>query len=90
MIIERDKSSWIWITIVFAFTLAFVSRVNSEEQHFSPKREQARQILDAAGIKGGLIVHIDCDDGRLTAALHADNRYLVHGLDANWGGNSSP
>jgi len=27
------------------------------------------EILDATGIKGGLIVHIDCGDGRLTAWL---------------------
>lgn len=37
----------------------------------------------AAGIKGGLIVHIGCGDGRLTAALHSNGRYLVHGLDAD-------
>ena len=38
------------------------------------------EILDATGIKGGLVVHIDCGDGRLTAALRANERYLVHGL----------
>jgi len=43
--------------------------------------QQARQILDATGIKGGLIVHIGCGDGKLTAALHAGDGYLVHGLD---------
>jgi len=43
----------------------------------------ARQILDATDVQGGLIVHLGCGDGRLTAALRADDRYLVHGLDAN-------
>ena len=42
--------------------------------------EQARQILEATGVKGGLIVHVGCGDGRLTAALHANESYLVHGL----------
>ena len=42
---------------------------------------QAKQILDATGIKGGLIVHIGCGNGRLTAALHTNNGYVVHGLD---------
>jgi len=42
---------------------------------------QARQILDATGVRGGLIVHLSCGDGRLTAALCASDRYVVHGLD---------
>ena len=46
-------------------------------------RQKARQILDAAGIKGGLIIHIGCGDGKLTAALYADESYLVHGLQTN-------
>jgi len=41
----------------------------------------ARQILAATGVKGGLIVHVGCGDGRLTAALRANDSYLVHGLD---------
>ena len=43
----------------------------------------ARRILRATGVKGGLIVHLGCDDGRLTAALRANDRYIVHGLDAD-------
>ena len=38
-------------------------------------------ILDAAGVKGGLVVHLGCGDGKLTAALRVNDRYLVHGLD---------
>ncbi len=41
----------------------------------------ARQMLDAAGVGGGLVVHLGCGDGTLTAALRADESYLVHGLD---------
>jgi len=43
----------------------------------------AGEILEATGVKGGLVVHLGCGDGRLTAALHANDRYLVHGLDAD-------
>ena len=46
------------------------------------QRGRAREILDATGVKGGLVVHLGCGDGRLTAALHAGDSYLVHGLDA--------
>jgi len=45
--------------------------------------ETAREILDATGVKGGLIVHVGCGDGKLTAALRANGSYLVHGLDAD-------
>jgi outer membrane protein assembly factor BamB len=43
-------------------------------------RQTAQQILEETGVKGGLIVHIGCGDGRLTAALRADDSFLVHGL----------
>jgi len=42
--------------------------------------QQARMILDAAGVRGGLIVHMGCGDGKLTAALCAGDGYLVQGL----------
>ncbi len=43
----------------------------------------AKQILDATGVEGGLIVHLNCGDGQLTAAICAGDSYLVHGLDAD-------
>ena len=45
----------------------------------------AKGILDATGVKGGLIVHLGCDDGKLTAALRAGDGWLVHGLDPDSG-----
>ena len=43
----------------------------------------AKRILAATGFKGGLVVHLGCGSGRLTAALaHSGNR-VVHGLDAS-------
>ena len=41
----------------------------------------AQELLDASGVQGGLVVHLGCGDGVLTAALRANERYLVHGLD---------
>ena len=43
----------------------------------------AKRILDATGVKGGLVVHVACGDGKLTAALRANDSYIVHGLDAS-------
>jgi outer membrane protein assembly factor BamB len=44
-------------------------------------QQEAQQLLSAAGVRGGIIVHVGCGDGKLTAALHNTDRFLVHGLD---------
>ena len=44
-------------------------------------RTSAKDILSATGIKGGLVVHLGCGDGKLTAAMHVNDSYPVHGLD---------
>ena len=49
--------------------------------HVQQAQQEAKRILNSTGIKGGLVVHLGCGDGRLTAALRADDSYLVHGLD---------
>ncbi len=41
------------------------------------------EILRAAGVSRGLIVHLGCGDGRLTADLHTGENCIVHGLDAD-------
>ena len=45
-------------------------------------QQTARQLLDRAGLKGGLVLHLGCGTGRLTAALWSEG-FLVHGLDAD-------
>ena len=44
--------------------------------------ETAGQILKATGTGGGIVVHLGCGDGKLTAAMRVDDRYTVHGLEA--------
>ena len=43
----------------------------------------AARILSAANVQGGLVVHLGCGDGKLTAALRANDSFIVHGLDAD-------
>ena len=43
----------------------------------------AADILAATGAMGGVAVHLGCGDGRLTAALGADERFTVHGLSTD-------
>ncbi len=66
---------------VFLLCLSCIVSVVTAQPMVS--EQQARRILDATNIKGGLIVHIGCGDGKLTAALHAGDSYLVHGLDTD-------
>jgi outer membrane protein assembly factor BamB len=59
--------------ILYAFSVAIAQADDS--------KQQARQILEDTDIKGGLIVHLGSGDGKLTAELRANDRYIVHGLD---------
>jgi len=43
----------------------------------------AKEIFNTTGVNGGIIVHLGCGDGALTAALHANDGYTVHGLEAD-------
>jgi SAM-dependent methyltransferase len=47
------------------------------------QRDLAARVLADSGVKGGLIVHLGCGDGRLTAALRLNERCLVQGLDTD-------
>ena len=49
----------------------------------------AAQIVESAGIKAGLCVHLDVSDGALTADLAKEGKFLVHGLAATPGATES-
>jgi outer membrane protein assembly factor BamB len=44
---------------------------------------EARQILEATGVRGGLVVHAGCGDGKLTAGLRPNTGYVVQGLETD-------
>jgi SAM-dependent methyltransferase len=45
------------------------------------RAESAKEILEETGFSGGLIVHVGCGDGKLTADLYTNDRFVVQGLD---------
>ncbi len=45
--------------------------------------ERGESILSATDVDGGLVVHLGCGDGKLTAELCAGDSFLVYGLDAD-------
>jgi len=62
------------------FALASVASAASAS---AGEAARARQIVAGAGVRGGLVVHVGCGDGKLTAALRRGGGYVVHGLDAD-------
>jgi hypothetical protein len=62
----RTKTNWIVIKVVLLF-IFLIANTTYAGLLSSSQQRQARQILDASGIKGGLIVHIGCGDGRSKA-----------------------
>lgn len=61
----------------------FFPRICRATAPANPVRDRAEEILRATGIPGGLIVHVGCGNGKLTAALHSGDGCLVRGLDAD-------
>ena len=68
-----------WLLTILAFVLLAHTPLTARADH----AEKARRILDDAGFTGGIIVHLGCDNGKLTAALRADDNCIVHGLDTD-------
>ena len=64
-----------------ALLLAIILTSSAPVRAQSSAETLARDIYAATGVRGGLVVHLGSGDGRLTAALHANERYIVHGLD---------
>ncbi|MFW6170420.1 MAG: PQQ-binding-like beta-propeller repeat protein, partial [Planctomycetota bacterium] len=44
-----------------------------------------QDILQATGVRGGLVVHLGCGDGVLTTSLRASDAHIVHALDTDPG-----
>ncbi|MHC4437988.1 MAG: outer membrane protein assembly factor BamB family protein [Planctomycetota bacterium] len=65
------------------FSLLILGAVSVALAQPGDYKQKAEQILKAADIKGGLIVHVGCGDGKLTAELYAGDNYLVHGLETD-------
>ena len=45
--------------------------------------DEARQIASLTGFHGGLVIHVGCGDGQLTAALRLADNCVVQGLETD-------
>ena len=77
---DRHKKQF---CVFLTFVLAILATSSSAAAQSFRANRLADKILNACDVKGGLIVHIGCGDGKLTAALRANERYLVQGLDSS-------
>jgi outer membrane protein assembly factor BamB len=59
--------------------LAVQVRAHAAESRSTP----AASALDALGIASGLIVHVQCGDGRMAETYLAGDRFVVHGIDTD-------
>ena len=66
-----------------AIVLTAAATATSADTGPSPPDEEARRLLASTDVQGGLIVHFGCGDGKLTADLGDDVRFIVQGLDAD-------
>lgn len=55
--------------VAFAAVFAVAGTAIAVDAGPHPEDEEARRIIEAAGIHGGLVVRIGCRDGKLTVAL---------------------
>ena len=62
-----------YITIILAVTMGIAVA----------EAGTAKDLLEASGVKGGLVVCIGCDDPAQLVELRASDSYLVHGLDTD-------
>ena len=74
-------ASVVWISCTLSVVMA--QPRDPKQSAWGRLTAQAMEIIDATDVKGGLIAHLGCGDGELTAALHVNDRYLVHGLDTD-------
>jgi len=68
--------------IVFGMILTFVIAGYATESSAAGPNE-ADALLKAAGVKGGVVVLVGCEEGKSAAALGADGRFIVQGLSDN-------
>lgn len=73
MLVSRSLS--VWVTVLIALGCRCTATASADDSD-----QRARAILDAAAFRGGLVVHVECGEGNLTAALCAGDGCLVQGL----------
>jgi outer membrane protein assembly factor BamB len=76
----RATSVSLRIVSVLGILLATTARAD-----LAGPADEAQQIASLAGFHGGLVIHVGCGDGQLTAALRLADNCVVQGLETDAG-----
>ena len=76
------KSSPLTVKVAALLMVGYVLTAVGAQDAVGPG-PSAKNVLNSAEVTGGLVVHLDCGDGRFTAELGAKGPYLVRGLEKN-------
>jgi len=79
----KMQTQHIWILVSLFFMFGQRGILDATAGASEVKKTLAEKILRATGVRGGLVVHVGCGDGELTASLRANDGYLVQGLDTS-------
>ena len=72
---------FVTVAIVIALPISLLtSLLTSPADAADTPGDRAAEIFAATGVKGGIVVHLGCGSGELTAALRLNDRFQVHGL----------
>ncbi len=76
MMVDSESRAWRLFAIAVTSTLVCYAAARAA----SEPEALARELFEKSGVTGGLVVHVGCGNGRLTAAFRAGESYIVHGL----------
>ena len=79
--IRRITGNSLVVLLLSFSVIVLLDRISVELVQAASPAEDAAGIIKATGVDGGLVVHLGCGSGELTAALQRNSRYQVHGLD---------
>ncbi|MFC1494238.1 PQQ-binding-like beta-propeller repeat protein [Thermodesulfobacteriota bacterium] len=78
---KKERKSLILCLFILAVAIGVIYVTSCQNTVKNPQ-SQAKALIEEAGLKGGLIVHLNCGEGRLTEALRLNDSYQVQGLDS--------
>ena len=69
--------------VVCGLLLAAASPARTAAGAEADVKATAERILKSAELRGGVIAHLECGGGKLTAELGRRKRFIVHGLNSD-------
>ncbi|MEJ2245892.1 MAG: class I SAM-dependent methyltransferase, partial [Acidobacteriota bacterium] len=79
---NRKRITYLFIFVTWICLISVIACSTKGIPASGSPESQAAAIIDGAGLKGGLIVHLNCGEGTLTEALRLNDSYQVQGLDS--------